>query len=146
MISDTLTRRVLVGILLFGAISSFGGAVVAIFFGGGGVPADYLEGSAFTSFLMPGLVLGVIVGGTQLAGAVTLLLRPRAGIVVTAIAGFGMIIWIFVEIAVIREYSWLQTAYFAVGIAELVLVLALLGITPSIVRPAKGLRTTTESR
>ncbi|SDZ42684.1 hypothetical protein [Herbiconiux ginsengi] len=146
MISDTVTRPVLVGILALGAVSSFGGAVLAIFFDGGGVPHEYLEGSAFTSFLVPGLVLGVVVGGTQLAGAVTLLLRPRAGIVLSAVAGFGMIIWIFVEIAVIREYSWLQTAYLAVGIAELVLVLALLGITPSIARPARGLRATTESR
>jgi hypothetical protein len=146
MISDIVTRRVLVGILTLGAVSSFGGAVLAVFFDGGGVPDEYLEGSAFTSFLVPGLVLGIVVGGTQLAGAVTLLLRPRVGLVLSAVAGFGIIIWIFVEIAVIREYSWLQTAYFAVGIAELVLVLALLGITPSIARPATGLRTSTESR
>jgi hypothetical protein len=146
MISDTLTRRVLAGILAFGALSSFAGAVLAIFFDAGGAPPEYLEGSVFTSFLVPGLVLGVVVGGTQLAGAVTLLMRRRSGIVLAAVGGFGMIIWIFVEIAIIREYSWLQTAYFAVGIAELVLVLALLGITPSIARPAKGLRTMTESR
>ncbi len=146
MISDTVTRRILVGLLAFGAVSSFGGAALAIFFGGGGVPPEYLDGSPFTSFLVPGLVLGIIVGGTQLAGAVGLLLRSQAGLLLAAIAGFGMIVWIFVELAIIREYSWLQTAYLTVGIAELVLVLALLGITPAIARPARGRRASTESR
>jgi hypothetical protein len=46
----------------------------------------------------------------------------------SAIAGFGMLIWIFVELAIIRRYSWLQAAYFALGVMELILVFALLGI------------------
>lgn len=46
----------------------------------------------------------------------------------SAVAGFGMIIWIFAELALMSEYSWLQTVYFAVGVAELALVFGLLGI------------------
>jgi hypothetical protein len=44
-----------------------------------------------------------------------------------------MLIWTFVELAVIKQYSWLQTAYFVLGGLELILVLALLGITPALV-------------
>jgi hypothetical protein len=60
----------------------------------------------------------------------------------SAIAGFGMLIWIFVELAIIRQYSWLQSAYFALGVLELTLVLALLGILPILVVPIEkgGLR------
>jgi hypothetical protein len=39
-----------------------------------------------------------------------------------------------VELAIIQEYSWLQAAYFMLGGLELILVLALLGIIPTLVK------------
>ena len=39
-----------------------------------------------------------------------------------------MMIWIFVELAMILEFSWLQVMYFAIGLCEVVLVLLLGGI------------------
>ena len=39
-----------------------------------------------------------------------------------------MMIWIFVEIAMMSEYSWLQSLYFGVGVSELAIVCVLLGI------------------
>jgi len=46
-----------------------------------------------------------------------------------------MLIGIFVELAILRQYSWLQAAYFGLGGLELSLVLALLGIAPGIFHP-----------
>jgi hypothetical protein len=69
-----------------------------------------------------------VVGGTQFAAAIALLRRQRIALLLSAIAGFGMLIWIFVELAIIRQYSWLQSAYFSLGALELILVLTLLGI------------------
>jgi len=83
----------------------------------------------------PRLILGVVVGGTQLAAAANLLAKRRAALLLSAIAGFGMLIWIFAELAIIRQYSWLQTAYFALGLLEVMLVLTLLGIAPTLVGP-----------
>jgi hypothetical protein len=77
---------------------------------------------------VPGVILGVVVGGTQLAAAIALLRKQRSALLLSAIAGFGMLIWIFVELAIIRQYSWLQAAYFALGAMELIFVFALLGI------------------
>jgi hypothetical protein len=37
---------------------------------------------------------------------------------------------VFVELAIILAYSFLQTLYFGVGALELILVLILLGIVP----------------
>jgi hypothetical protein len=48
----------------------------------------------------------------------------------SAVAGFAMIIWILVETVIVGGFSLLQGLYFIVGVAELVLVLALLGIVP----------------
>ena len=77
----------------------------------------------------------MVVGGTQLAAATALLARRRAALLLSAVAGFGMLIWIFVELAIIQQYSWLQAAYFILGGLELILVLALLGVIPTLVVP-----------
>lgn len=68
-LSNRILSSVLVVLLIFGAVSAFGGAVLAIIFNGGGIPLEHLAGTPFPSFLVPGLVLGVIVGGTQLVAA-----------------------------------------------------------------------------
>ena len=128
------------GLAVFGALSALLGAVLAIAANGGGVPVDYLAHGPFTSFRVPGLILGFVVGGTQLAAAVALLAKRRGALVLSAIAGFGMLIWVFAELAIIRQYSWLQTAYFTHGALEVILVLALLGIAPAVVRPLDALR------
>jgi hypothetical protein len=121
---------VLIALLLFGSVSSCAGAVMGIAFNGAGIPLEYLEGSPFDSYLIPGLILGVVVGGTQLAAAGCLLIRHPWSLPISAVAGFGMIIWIFVELAMILVYSFLQTLYFGLGALELILVLLLLGIVP----------------
>ena len=115
-----------------------GGAALAIAVNGAGVPLEYLAHTPFSSYVVPGLVLGGIVGGTQVTAAVALLGRWRRALLYAAIAGFGMLIWIFVELALIRHYSWLQAVYFGLGGLELILVFALLGIAPSLVDPLRG--------
>ena len=131
-VSNRLVVRTLTALLSFGALSAFAGSVLGIAFNGAGVPLEYLSTSPFTSFVVPGLLLGLVVGGTQLAAALALLARRGAPLLLSAVAGFGMLIWVFVELAVIKQYSWLQTAYFALGVLELILVLALLGIIPAL--------------
>jgi hypothetical protein len=123
-----IVARLLVALALFGALSAFVGAVLAVAANGAGVPLKYLANSPFPSYAVPGFILGVVVGGTQFAAAIALLRRQRIALLLSAIAGFGMLIWIFVELAIIRQYSWLQSAYFALGALELILVLTLLGI------------------
>ena len=137
-----IVARFLVALTLFGALSALAGAVLAIAANGAGVPLSYLANSPFPSYAVPGFILGVVVGGTQFAAAIALLRRQRIALLLSAIAGFGMLIWIFVELAIIRQYSWLQSAYFALGVLELILVLALLGILPTLVVPIEkgGLR------
>lgn len=129
--ASKIGSRTLVVLLFFGGLSALVGAGMAIVADGAGVPPEYLANSPFSSFLIPGLILGLVVGGTQLAAATTVLMKHRRGLLLSAIAGFGMLIWIFAELAILGEYSPLQTAYFALGVVELVLVLVLLGIWDS---------------
>lgn len=125
---STITRALVV-MLAFGAVSALAGLIIAIPGGGAGFPLSALEGTPFTSFVVPGLILGVIIGGTQLTASVAVARGRDSGPLLASVAGFGMLIWIFTELAMIG-YSILQTVYFALGLFELVLVLLLLGVTP----------------
>jgi MFS family permease len=134
-VSARLVSRVLIGLLLFGAVSSFAGAVLAFNAENVGVPLEFLAKTSLTSFVVPGLILGIVVGGSQLAAAISLLTGRFSALLWGAVAGFGMLIWIFVEMAIIETYSWLQSLYFGLGALELVLVLAMLGIAPALATP-----------
>ncbi len=123
-------RRALLGLTVFCAVSAAIGTVMALALQGAGVPVAYLAGTPFRSFLVPGLILGGLVGGTQLVAAISLWQRRRVSLLWSAIAAFGMMLWVFVELAMLQHYSWLQAVYFALGVVELVLVLVLLGIVP----------------
>ncbi|WP_139003365.1 hypothetical protein [Arthrobacter crystallopoietes] len=128
--SGTGPVRALVALLLFGAVSALAGGIGIAGFG---VGAEYLARTPFPSLLIPGLILILVVGGTQLAAAVLLIAKKASALLLAGVAGFGMVIWIFVELVLMAEYSWLQSLYFGLGILELVLVYALLGIAAPIV-------------
>jgi len=96
---------------------------------GGGVTPDrsYLGGSPFTSYVVPGLVLAVIVGGTHILASILTGRGSQVGPFAAAVAGFGLLIWIFVQMMFI-PFSPLQAIYFLAGLAELGLVLLGLGL------------------
>ncbi len=113
-LADRFVVRVLIGLEIFGAVSALVGAV-ALALNGAGVPLEYLANSPFSSFAVPGLLLGAVIGGTQIVAAVALIARKGQALLFSVIAGFGMLIWIFAELAIIRHYSWLQAVYFVHG-------------------------------
>jgi hypothetical protein len=61
--SGTALVRVLVALLLFGAVSALAGGIGIAGFG---VGAEYLARTPLPSLLIPGLILILVVGGTQL--------------------------------------------------------------------------------
>ncbi|CAM5394200.1 hypothetical protein [Leifsonia shinshuensis] len=115
----------------FNALSAVGGGAAVLLTNGLGMPASMLKGGPFASFLWPGIILLVVVGGTQSLAVGLLLARRPSALAWTAVAGFGMIIWIFVETGIIRGLSWLQALYFTTGVIEVALVLVLLGVMNS---------------
>lgn len=89
------------------------------------LPPDLLQGSPFSTYLIPGLVLSLIVGGIHLAAFILLIKHHAQAPLAAAAAGFSILIWIFVQMVFI-PFSVLQAVYFAVGLAELGLLLLLL--------------------
>ena len=107
-------RRTLVGLHVFNALSAVGGGI-ALAAGLLPVPTDLLRHTPFDSFLVPGIFLAVIIGGSATIGAATLLAhRPRA-LLTSAAAGAIMIGWILGETLLVEGFSWLQGLYLAAG-------------------------------
>ena len=128
----------LVVVTIFNAVSALAGGIAILATNGLGMPLSMLAHGPFSTFTGPGLILVAVVGGTQTASAILLLLRKESAFLWTAVAGFGLTIWIFVETGIIAGMSWLQALYFATGVAQLILVLALLGVVRWLPRGEQG--------
>lgn len=90
-------------------------------------PVSHLEGSPFDSYLIPGIILGTVLGGVHLAAFVLVLRRHDRWVLAGAIAAFDALIWIFVQMMFI-PFSFLQAFYFTLGLAEVGLVMLALGV------------------
>lgn len=113
------TRRTVVGLHLFNAVSAVGGGI-ALIVGGLGVPTDLLRHTPFESFVIPGIFLAVVIGGTALLGATALLAHWRRALVISAAAGLVMVGWIAGETVLVEGFSWLQGLYLLTGAITLV--------------------------
>ncbi len=115
-------------------------AVVAVTAVGGGIalaaglkgeryPAGLLKGTPFTNYLVPGLILAVVLGGSAAAAAALTFTAPGVGAWVSVLAGVILMGQIAGEIRLLKQpISGLEVAYFAVGLA-----MAALGLTLGVV-------------
>lgn len=98
--------------------------------GGMGLPPEWLDGSIFDSYIWPGIILGVVVGGVQALALVAQFGRFGVAWGMHAAAGLTMMIWIFVEIAMMLVWSPLHGIFFATGLIQTVLAVLALGAWP----------------
>jgi hypothetical protein len=130
-----LARRVrpvawwsLVVVSAFNALSALGGGIGMVTADGLSMPKSMLADTPFSTFTVPGLILTLVVGGTQAAAVWLLVTRRKSALLWSAVAGFGMVIWIVTEIGFLHALMYAQMIYLVTGLVQLVLVFALLGI------------------
>lgn len=83
----------------------------------------------FDSYLVPGLFLGIVVGGSAAAGAVTSFARTRRSLHLSAAAGVILVGWIAGETILIEAFSWLQGRYLLSGVLVIALAARIAFIT-----------------
>jgi hypothetical protein len=132
----TVAYRSLIVVSLFHALSAVGGGIGMVVADGLSMPKSLLADSPFSTFLLPGLILAIVVGGTQTVASVRLLRRRPSALLWSAVAGFGMVIWIIAEIGFLQALTWAQMVYVVSGLLQLVLVFSLLGIVSWLPREA----------
>jgi hypothetical protein len=86
------------------------------------MPLSMLKNSPFRSFLVPGIILLLVNGIGNLLSAILCFQGRKYAAYVAEVFGFGLIIWVFVQVSMIGGGHWLPYIYFSLGI-----LVALLG-------------------
>ncbi|WP_298087205.1 hypothetical protein [uncultured Corynebacterium sp.] len=121
-------RILLLIVLMFSVVScAAGGIPMVVWPGGEWIDPEAIRDTPFDSYLVPGLLL-LFIGALHLWAFVALLRRAAFWRLACAVAGFAMTIWILVEILMYPEYNILQPLYGLIGLAEIGLLLAMLGV------------------
>ena len=78
-----------------------------------------------SDYFVPGLILGLVVGGTALAAFIATLFSRSAGAGFSVAAGLVMIGWIIGEVLIFPGLAWIQLFYALVGVGMVVLGMSL---------------------
>jgi hypothetical protein len=108
-------RLVLGSFLAFATLNAVGGGIYGLT-GAPGVPNEWLQGSPFTTYFVPSLVLLLVVGGAFLFSSFAVLSNKSFGPNVALAAGVVAIVWIAVQVAIIGYRSWMQPTTLAAGV------------------------------
>jgi len=82
---------------------------------------EWLEGTPFPNFLIPGIVLFLFIGLGNVVGAgFTIFKKANAGLI-GAIFGLILMIWIVFQVLWIGYQDFLQPLYFSAGMLQAVL-------------------------
>lgn len=123
--------RILLGLLLV--------IVAVLAFGGGSFgftnptvpPVEWLAGTPFPDYRVPGALLVVVVGGSWLTAGILVLRRSRLAREGALLAGVIMVGWIAVQVAIIGYQSWMQPAMLVTGLLVIALGWQLRGRAPA---------------
>ncbi|MBK7075515.1 MAG: hypothetical protein IPH44_24810 [Myxococcales bacterium] len=106
--------------LLTGLAAVIGGGLLVVRPDGGwlGMSRALLEETPFGSFLIPGLVLALVVGGSQLAAGLALVQRRSNDVRLALAAALVLAGWIAIQALMLGVVIWLQPLVFLIAILE----------------------------
>lgn len=109
---------ILLVLLLVQGLGGLGGGLSLVLEPDGSImqmPTSHLDGSPFSDFLVPGLILLMVLGVLPLVAVVGLWLGRRWAWYAAFTVGCALMVWILVEITII-PFNWLQPAFGVVGV------------------------------
>jgi hypothetical protein len=111
--------RSLIALDAFAAISALAGGLMVISGWPYAFPASWLRGTPFDGYVIPGVLLAVVVGGSAALSTVAMMRRALLGPTLSVIAGLVMMGWISGEIVLLDQnvgFTPLWPLYFVVGL------------------------------
>lgn len=125
---SSLPLRALVALQTFQGLSGVAGGIGLMADPSGralGIPVEWLEGTPFGSYLVPGLVLLTVLGIAPLAVVLGIRTRRSWSWSGSLLAGLALLVWLAVQISVVgyRREPPLQLVYGGVGVAIVVVTL-----------------------
>lgn len=105
--SEKVIRYSLGFLLALLALNAFGGGYYGMA-GADNVPVEWLKGSPFHNYFIPGLILFICVGGSALIAAFALFRRHRMAHKAAFTCGIITLLWLTVQVAIIGYVSWMQ--------------------------------------
>jgi hypothetical protein len=99
---------------------------IGLIVNGMGMPPDWLAGTPFGSWAIPGVLLILLVAAPMAGAAIVELAGGRRAGQLSMIAGAVLVGWIVAQVVILRHYFILQPILFAVG----VLIVALARLVP----------------
>jgi len=113
-------RAALVALDGFTALTAIGGGIaLAAGVEGDRFPVELLAGTPFSSYVAPGLILAVVVGGSAAAATAATLRSLRRGARVSTLAGGILMGWIVGEVAILQApeaRSLVEAMYSGIGL------------------------------
>ncbi|MGA7671447.1 MAG: hypothetical protein WBW04_13560 [Nitrolancea sp.] len=111
----------LLALQVFATLSAIGGGF-ALANGTIDLPLDWLNGTIFSDYTIPGVILGAAVGGTQLIALFAIIGKRSTYLLLTGFAGGMLMGWIITELLIVGSNDLVmfgyQLFYFLVGFVE----------------------------
>lgn len=132
-------RLILIFLTGFLAVSTFLGGI-ALIANWIAMPVELLQGSIFSSYLVPGLALSIIAGGSAALATILLIRESKYALLFATTAGIIIMFFEFVEVLVIGSPAGvartLQIIYFGLGT---LITIAALGMWFIDIKKEKGI-------
>ena len=123
--------KILAILLLFTGLISIISGIWMIVTNGMGMPVSWLEGTAFTSYLIPGLILSIVIAGVTILAGILLIMRKKGALEAAASSGFGLLIWLFTEMYILTTMGshFLHAIIFTEALVILIATMILLRLS-----------------
>ncbi|MBI4941078.1 MAG: hypothetical protein HY830_10050 [Actinobacteria bacterium] len=116
---DRASRALSLVLALVAAAAVYGG--VGLVTDRIGMTAQWLDGTPFTSWTLPGVALLAGVALPQAVAAGMAVAAHRWAAAAGILAGIGLVLWIAVQLVVLGRFFWLQPVVVLFGLAEIAL-------------------------
>ena len=133
-----IAHWVLIGVELFVAVGAVYGGVGLIAGNAIHIADEWLVGTPFNSWILPGIFLLVVVAFPMMTAAVAEIRRLRWSYSASLVAGAAQVGWIIAQWLIMQRFFLLQPVMFAAGAAVLLLARVVHGQAKSVVNKAES--------